>query len=271
MHRGSNRRVIHRLRTFLLAAIFGACAGAAAHAADPVRIEAVGTAFRVTLPDGTVREGRDLAGAVLTFRINDAPMRIRIASIVPDPEDKTGRVLLHDFRIADTDAPLCNAAPDGTRLGFPLAGRTAADGTFVAAAPGDFELVCTAGGQGKCVRFGYHPWTTAPNGKPMRDYFNACGRLLRADYCGDGQGWTRDGTLVDIWDDLGLQTSDGGAALTFEAGWTPGGAACVAHSRIPANITLDRLKTYCPRLAALPTCDEASARAAGALLFNRSK
>jgi hypothetical protein len=238
-----------------------------------VRLEAVGTAFRATLSDGSVKEGRALAGTVLVFRINGEPVRIRIASIAPDPGDKTGTLLLHDFRLAATDEPLCGPAPDGTQLGFPLAGHTEPDGRFVETEPAAFELVCTSGGQGKCVRFGYRPWEQAANGGGMREYFNACVRMLRADYCGDGNGWTRDGTMIDLWDDRGIQTSDSGsdAAFSFEAGWTPEGAVCVAHSRIPENIGLEALKTYCPRLAAVATCDEGVARAAGALLFNRSR
>src|SRR6202162_534078 len=38
---------------------------------------------------------------------------------------------------------------------------------------------------GKCVRYGYHPWEQAPDGRPMRDYYDACVRMVRADYCGD--------------------------------------------------------------------------------------
>jgi hypothetical protein len=254
----------------LIAALAG---DVTARAAEPtvVGIEASGTAFRATLSDGSVKQGMEWAGAVLVFKVKDAVMRIRIASIVPDPTDKTGTVLLHDFRIADTGEPLCSPAPDGTRLGFPLAGRTAKDGRFVEATPGTFELICTAGGQGKCVRFGYHPWKTAPDDRPMRDYYNACVRMLRADYCGDGHGWTRDGTLVDVWDDHGIQVRDNDAGLSFEAGWASDGAVCVAHSRIPENISVEKLKSYCPRLAAVPSCDESAARGAGALIYNRSR
>jgi hypothetical protein len=63
-----------------------------------VRIEAIGTVFRATLSDGTVKQGKELAGAVLVFEVQGSPVRIRIASIMPDPGDKTGSVLLHDFR-----------------------------------------------------------------------------------------------------------------------------------------------------------------------------
>jgi hypothetical protein len=250
-------------------------ATASALAADPtvVRIEAIGTAFRATLSDGSVRQGRDLAGAVLVFDIAGRRLRIRIAAITPDPIDKTGSVLLHDFRNAETDAPLCSPDPDGRQLGFPLAGRSAADGRFVEAEPGTFELICTSGGQGKCVRLGYRPWDKARDGRPLRDHYNACVRMLRADYCGDGRSWTRDGTLIDMWDDHRIQTSDtlNDPAFSFEAGWSPEGAVCVRRTRIPENLTLDKLKDICPRLATPQTCDEASARAMGALLFNRSR
>jgi hypothetical protein len=238
-----------------------------------VRIEAIGTVFRATLSDGTVKQGKELAGAVLVFEVQGSPVRIRIASIMPDPGDKTGSVLLHDFRSDETGEPLCNPAPDGTRLGFPLPGRTAPDGRLLAAEPGVFELVCTAGAQDKCVRYGYHPWEPAPDGRPMRDYYDACVRMVRADYCGDGRAWTRDGTLIDLWDRLGLQQAESrsDASFSFEAGWSPNGALCVARTRIPENISLDRLEALCPRLNAMPVCDEATAHAGGALLFNRSR
>src|SRR5262249_37338626 len=123
-------------------------------AADPtvVGIEAIGTAFRVTLSDGSVKEGKALAGAGLGFAGNGTPLRVSIAAIEPDAGNEA--VLLHDFRIDGSDVALCEAGPDGKRMGFPLAGRSTADGRLVVAEPGAFELICTSGAQGKCVRFG---------------------------------------------------------------------------------------------------------------------
>ena len=235
------------------------------------KIEVSGTAFRITLSDGSVKQGAELAGAVLVFNIGGSEVRIRIAAVTPDANDSA--VLLHDFRIDGTDTPLCAPDPYGKELGFPLVGRTAPDGRFLEASPSVFELVCTSGAQGKCVRFGYHPWAGAPDGRSMREYYNACLRMVRADYCGDGSAWTRDGTIIDIWDDQGIQKSDtqNDPAFSFEAGWKPDGAACVAHTRIPENMTLDKLKGSCPRLATMPTCDVAIARTSGALLLNRSR
>jgi hypothetical protein len=104
-------------------------------------------------------------------------------------------------------------------------------------------------------------------------HHEACVRMLRADYCGDGRSWTRDGTLIDIWDDDGIQKPDTLAdpTFSFEAGWGPEGAVCVARTRIPEKLTLPEISTMCPRLEDAPRCHETSARAAGALLFNRSR
>jgi hypothetical protein len=187
--------------------------------------------------------------------------------------DKTGSVFLHDLRLAETGEQLCEAAPDGQRTGFPLAGRLTPQGRLIPGAATDFELICAAGALGKCVRLGYHPWATLPDGRPLRPYFDACGRMVRADYCGDGHGWTRDGMAIDLFDDLGIQLAETGqdASFSFEAGWTAEGAVCVSHTRVAENITLDRLKTICPRLDRPGTCDESNARSLGARLYNRSR
>jgi hypothetical protein len=39
------------------------------------------------------------------------------------------------------------------------------DGAMEPTEPGIFEIVCTSGARGKCVRFGYLPWISAA----MRD------------------------------------------------------------------------------------------------------
>jgi hypothetical protein len=110
-----------------------------------------------------------------------------------------------------------------------------ADNRLIPAGPGDFELICAGGALGKCVRFGYHPWETTSVGRSVRDYYDACARMVRADYCGNGHSWTRTGMLIGMWDDLGIQVSQSPdyASFSFEAGWTPAGAVCVAHTRVP--------------------------------------
>lgn len=97
-------------------------------------------------------------------------------------------------------------------------------------------------------------------------------RMMRADYCGDNEPHTRNGTLIDLFDDAGIQKPEQ-EELVFEAGWGPQGAVCVNHVRIPEIFSLKQLIESCPRLAEVahgPTCTEETARRQGAILFNRS-
>ena len=168
-------------------------------------IDVVGTTLRVRLADGSTREGTALVGAVLAVARGGRNIRVRIASAEPDASDPRGEILLYDFRLITPrgEEPFCAPDPDGRRVGFPLVGRSDPTGILSFTDRSTFELVCTSGAQGKCARFGYAPWRQAPDGRPMIDWYNACIRLLRADYCGDGRPFTRDGTLVDIYDHLG--------------------------------------------------------------------
>jgi ADYC domain-containing protein len=215
-------------------------------------IEVVGTTLRVRLPDGSVRAGRELVGGIVQVALGGVSLRVRIAGVEQDQRDREGEVVLYDFRVVAPDGreePLCNPDPDGRRLGMPLAGRSDAAGILTPAGPGQFELVCTAGPQGKCLRFGYAPWRKAPDGRPLIDWFNSCVRMLRGDYCGDGRHFTRDGTWIDLYDRIGIQKSDEDPSLSFEAAWGPRGAICVARTRLPDLIDLDGLARACPRLA----------------------
>jgi hypothetical protein len=210
-----------------------------------------------------------------------SPRSIKIREIVQDPTDPDGDILLYRISTVDpvTGAPgeLCEPDARGERWAFPLKGRWDANGRRIS--DQGFTLTCSAGAQGKCVRFGYKPWKETPDGFPLADYHQACVRLVLADYCGD-QGTTRDGMLIDIYDRLGIQRPADDAEqhrLRFEAAWNPEGAVCVAHTRVPENMTLAHLGDVCPRLRghlgdAECTADAAaSGRLGPVLLFNRSR
>lgn len=238
------------------------CLDAAAQTIDSVAAER--SEFVVALSDGRTLRSADLVGAELTIDEGGKPLVIRIDAVSKDPKSAA---TLHTVSVRDAAGeftPYCGPDADGRRAAFPIAGRARADGLLIADAL-RFELVCTSGAQGKCVRLGYAPWQRL-------DAFNACVRMIRADYCGDGTSTTRDGTQIDVYDDLDVQSSEPDPAMAFEAGWTPEGAVCVQHPRIPENTTLERIAATCPRLAGKTgdACSEASARNAGALVFNRS-
>jgi hypothetical protein len=232
------------------------------------------TTLRVTRSDGSIVEGQQLRGVVLFVRFAGQKLRVRIDGVEPDAREVSGDVRLYDFRVIGdngSEHALCAPDPEGRQLGFPLAIESRPHGIQLSFDPTRFELVCTSGAEGKCVRFGYAPWRSAPDGRSMLGWYNACVRMLRADYCGDGQPFTRDGTTIDFFDRINVQTAAGDPLLTFEAAWGADGAVCVAHSRIPELIDLDGIARRCPRLIGRlgPTaCTDA---AAGALLFNRSR
>ena len=149
--------------------------------------------------------------------------QIRIDAVEHDPKDPGGEVVLYAFSERDPASGewrnLCEPDPEGRRLGFPLAGAFSRNGAHVGMA-GSFLITCTGGAEGKGVRFGYKPWRKAPDGNSLAAYYQACVRLVR-DYCGDGVGYTRNGTPIDLFDRIGIQRDELVPGMTFEAAWDP--------------------------------------------------
>jgi len=126
---------------------------------------------------------------------------------------------------------------------------------------------------GQCIRICYGPGKQRHQLRLER--YNACIRMVRADYGGMGEGTTRNGMRIDLYDDAGINSPESTAAsqaLEFEAGWTASGAVCVNHVRVAENITLEKIEQRWPRLAGLTgsVCTEQFARSHGALILNRS-
>lgn len=219
-------------------------------------VEVIGSELIVHLDDGRTLGGTDLTGAVLTMAIEGrAPGAVRIDAVRPDPHSKFDDVLLYDLTVQDAAgiwSPVCGPDPYGER---PAILQPAPGGTIA--------IWCTGGTHAKCIRMGYRPWTTGPQGDDLAPYHAACTRMLRADYCGDDQATTLTGMLVDIYDRIGINASEGDTVpgLTFEAAWNAQGAICVAHTRVPQKMTLDGLARTCPRLTGKlgPTCSLQSA------------
>ena len=230
------------------------------------------TLFEVRLPDGSLLAQDQLPGTVLTLGDGTgAQRRIRIDAVEPDAGDPSGEVIL--YTLSEVDATTqqwrnaCDAAPDGRRLGFPLPGAFTPEGTYQPA-HGGLLITCTGGAEGKCIRFGYKPWRTAPDGASLEPWYQACVRLVRADYGGDGVGHTRNGTPIDLFDRIGIQRDEITPGMTLEAAFGPDGAVCVAHPRLSDLISLDMVGQRYPRLADHlgAGCDEN----APALIFVRS-
>jgi hypothetical protein len=123
-------------------------------------------------------------------------------------------------------------------------------------------LACTDGVIAKCAFWGYAPWIV---GEPLHQ---ACTRMARADYCGDGMPWTRNGTFIDVTDPQGIQALAGGPEMSFEAGWDEHGAVCVSAPRYDV-LSESGTSVLPPCWQSLPRCeDTAVALEHGARIMN---
>jgi ADYC domain len=262
-----------------IAALLALCGSAAPAASPPAgalkSVAVEGTEFVATFTDGRVLRSPDLVGATLTIALDGRTQRVRIDGVERDPDAHVGTVWLHTFSSQGADGiwrNICDPGPDGRRQGFPIAGRVrSGDAGLDPAEPGVFDITCTGGARGKCVRFGYGPWPNPQSTIPPYDLYNACVRMVRADYAGDGKGTTRNGMLIDLYDRFNIQVPDRATSFEFEAGWTKDGAVCVRHVRVKENTSLALLDAA-PTLHGLTgdICTEDFARAHGAVLFDRS-
>ena len=95
-------------------------------------------------------------------------------------------------------------------------------------------FACVDAALGKCVLWGYRPWAKV-NGEPLADYHQACTRLARADYCGNGVSYTVTGTPIHVLDELGIEVKGLDISYAVEAEWGPDGAICLnaENTRLP--------------------------------------
>jgi len=131
------------------------------------------------------------------------------------------------------------------------------------AAPGVVVLACRSGAIGSCASWGYRPWIPE-----LVPHHQACIFMKRADYCGDGRGYTVNGTKIDIYDhhSPAIQTQMTGWPL--EAHWGTEGASCVSSRRHP-EIPFSGQCLRDGALVTLPACGEAAGP--GDLLSNRAQ
>jgi ADYC domain len=114
-------------------------------------------------------------------------------------------------------------------------------------------FACTNSALAKCVRWGYKPWKSV-HGQSLKNFHQACTRMVRADYCGTGVAHTKDGTPIDVYDRLGIQKRVPQNGMTFEAAWSPTGAVAVSRTRFRKTMT--QIQQDCPeRLQPFPAKD----------------
>lgn len=201
---------------------------------DNVRLQ--GTVLWGDLGGRTI-SGMDFVGATVSETEPDgAVFDSTITAIQSDPQDPSGEILLYTLTAYDpgtgTVRNVCDADPWGGQWATPVYGSWDTTGAHIPS-PTQFMFGCTSGVVAKCVRWGYRPWKSV-NGKSLADYHQTCTRLARADYCGDGTTHTENATLIDLYDDLGIQKKapfELTSPLVFEAAWTSRGAYCLTKDR----------------------------------------
>lgn len=228
----------------------GARLAIAANPAQPVTLD------HGQLVGGGFARTAALSGTPLVATTSDGrSVRIEIAAVTPGGlSGDAERVEI----IADGIA-VCEAAQHGVLVPGRFDGR----GVYTAD-PDTVTYACMTGAIAKCVEWGYAPWRAGAEAHA------SCTRLARADYCGEGVPWTRNGTVVSAYDTLGIHASPASSRLVFEAAWGPGGAVCVARPRYAIeNASGAAVLPGC--FAQLPRCTSlAAASELGAQLANHS-
>lgn len=223
-------------------------------------VQLEGTALVGTTASGTRIAGSDWVGATLEASVGSERIELEIAAVERDADDPS----IEWVALEVDGQPLCG---EGGR-GLFMAGVWDDAGARHDAFEGDrdvrYTFACDTGVLAKCITWGYAPYAAGT------DAHQACTRLARADYCGDGIAHTADGTLIDVFDTLGVQRSDASVDLEFEAGWGPDGAVCASRPRYDeiGSDGDDIAATCWDRLPACETADEAAS--AGAILMSRS-
>ncbi len=220
---------------------------------------------------GRVFAKHEVKGAELVI----SGARLRIDDVI-EKTSATGQNLffyqLSSFNQASKSwQPFCQRDPQGQQLALLYHGNVDAVKGYQAVS--QISITCSAGVIAKCINWGYSPYADHPKAAAL---FNTCLRMARADYCGTGESYTRDGTLLNIYDRFGIQKSEPESekeGLVFEAAWNENGALCVHHPRIQENIDIENLIKACPKKFSASNTGEACSQKnyPDALIYNDSR
>ena len=216
--------------------------------------------------NGTAVSGAGLVGAKMAGTLSSGgtvSVRVDSAQTLPAPHtDVWAYGVSYQLAGSTTWSPMCGSS--GT-LALALSGTwnlgsgVVGGGSWSASAT-SFTFGCRGAALAKCVELGYKPWKIV-NGVLLRNHHQSCVRMLRADYCGDGKSWTQDGTPINVYDSLNIQTD--AAEYKLDAEWVPTGARCIWKLR---DFQLN--KPTCETLKKLEGCGTFKS---GALLINEYK
>jgi hypothetical protein len=184
--------------------------------------------------------GKGVVGTVLQGTASDGnPVRVAISAAEPsseDPQLSWYRIEAWNSLAQKWENPCVGLASVPNPRVLAVSGIWDASGAHHDV-PGKFTFACENGAITKCITWGYKPWESH-NGHSLADLHQACTRMARADYCGNGRHHTRQDTLIASDDGLGVGARTTGTSVdfdltraSFEAAWAPDGATCLARTR----------------------------------------
>lgn len=222
--------------------------------------------------NGQAVSGTGIAGADIEALLADlSETSIRIESVTP-----SGTPGLSFYGVKHyVDGQWENVCADGVDA-IPLKGTWSNSSGSYQDDGTQLTFACRGAALAKCVEWGYEQWGTAQEcldagncqQRSLEAFHEACVRMVRADYCGDGVAHTVNGTTIDVYDALGIQDETPNSGLTLEAEWGVDGAHCVMHTRWRnadgSNPDKQYILDHCPERWAGPENPNASALNCGA-------
>ncbi|HLL55017.1 MAG TPA: ADYC domain-containing protein, partial [Myxococcaceae bacterium] len=204
-----------------------------------------------------------VVGAVLQGAASDGqPVEVAICGAEPSPEDPSMvwyRIEAWNPVAQEWENPCAGTGDIPDPRALAVGGVWDASGAHQRA-PGKLTFACENGAITKCATWGYKPWASR-DGRSLAELHQACTRMARADYCGNGRSHTRDNTVIDLYDSAGVMTRATEATAdwdpargSFEAAWAADGASCLARTR--DGRALETILQECPgRFEAGPGMD----------------
>jgi hypothetical protein len=217
----------------------------------------------VPAPEGGAADS-DVVGTVLQGTASDGkPVEVAICGVEPAADGRVFyRVEAWNAVAREWENPCVAMDRVPAPRALAVGGVWDANGAH-AESPDRFTFACENGAITKCIQWGYAPWASR-NGQSLAGMHQACTRLARADYCGNGRSHTHQDTTIDIYDKLGVLERAtevtrewDPAKASFEAAWAPDGATCLSRTR--DGRALETILRECPGRFQVDTGDAGDA------------
>ena len=199
-------------------------------------------------------DGPALIGLKLRFTVRgyddvEHPVVLEVIDHLADPEAGDFYAIIKvDPVTGEMIAPLCEEDAGGYRLariydGLSVHGES---GEMAYVGQGVHHVACSSSAPAKAALFGYNPTEVTV------ETFTLVNRVVRADYCADGNPYTYPGNLVGIEDDFSAGQEDKTIADVYaalgedeavEAVWDVNGVMCIDSPRA-SNVS--REDVVCP-------------------------